>query len=344
MRTKDTYSTTQEQKRPPVLRTALRNVKCSAKRSPSSKPACGFCCGTHRGPSGSLPAPRQASATGKSGCSGSWGPSCWPSSPGPHRLPGRAVASPRCRLCPGKRHTSQTWAEPCFSAVKDLYLFINQKPDTKAAVFNIYAGVSKPRQHSRAGVALSPCMDSFVSNPWAWTMAAVHKGPPPTLVPPPVPQQATVASSSPLWTWDQAKGGFFSCTAPQGRDAAVLESSSFATSMSPGSLCVERVSSGPWWSGTYASACSRHPCLKRRAVQGHLCFLCAIKGSAAGRVSCVCSNKLSSARAHHRTWLFILLNYWNAPWLAFGQVVLSQTILRHSSEVSSGQGLLPSAV
>lgn len=146
------------------------------------------------------------------------------------------------------------------------------------------------------------------------------------------------------WLWDQENGGLCSCAGPQGKEAAMLEGSSFSTSMSSGSLCNKRVSSGPWRSTAYAWARSRHLCLERKAVQGHLCCLCTVEGSAAGRVSCVSSNKWSGARAHYRTWLFILLNYWNAPQLAFGQIVLSQTIPSHSSEVSLGQGLFPSVV
>lgn len=269
----------------------------------------------------------------------------FPPAPLDHTACPRGLFPPRgCTLCPGERHTSQARSELCFSAVKDLYLFINQKPDTKEALFNIYAGVSKTQQHSRAGEALSPCTDSFASDPRTWTMAAVRRGPPPTLVPPPSAPAGYGSIFQPSMELGPSKRWLVFLHSPLGREAAVLESSSFATSMSPGSLCIEWVSSGPWWNTAYASACSQHACLKRKAVQSHLCFLCTIKGSAAGHVSCVCSNKLNSARAHHWTWLFILLNYWNAPWLAFGQVVPSQMILRHRSEVSLGHGLLPSAV
>jgi len=163
-----------------------------------------------------------------------------PSSTGPHCLRGGLFPP---HPVPGDWHANQTRAELGFLAVKYLYLFINQKPDTKAALFNIYTGVSKPHRRSRAG---GLCLHTWRALPPAWTLATASRGPPPTLVPPPEPQQATASSSSPHWTWDQRKCGLFSCPALQGREAAVLESTNFATSTSTGSLCIKLVSSGPW--------------------------------------------------------------------------------------------------
>lgn len=105
-----------------------------------------------------------------------------------------------CALHPGKGHTSQAWAEPCFSAEKDLYFFINQKPDTKALV---YPGVS-PSSSAGHGGAGSTCTDRLASDPWAQAPAAACRGPrhPWSLLQCP---RATAAPSSPPSAWDQAQ-------------------------------------------------------------------------------------------------------------------------------------------
>lgn len=144
--------------------------------------------------------------------------------------------------------------------------------------------------HTWTGLPLTPG-----HRPWL-----LHVEDHPSLVPPPVPQQATAASSSPPSTLDQAKVVCFPARPTGEGDGGAGKQQ----------LCYRRE---PWLALHPAGflwpllkPCIRcgallHSCCRSTAVQGHLCFLCAIKGSAAGRISCVCSNKLSSARAHHWT-------------------------------------------
>lgn len=200
----------------------------------------------------------------------------------------------------------------------DLYLLITQKPDTKALV---HAGISPSSSAwrgsiSRTGLPLTPG-----HRPWLLLVGDHGITGPSSSAP-----AGYSSTSSPPSAWDQP-WWFVVLHSPQGRGAVVLK----AADLSPVWHCSQQAPSGPGDAPAQAVALL-HPCIpaSRAAVQGQLCFLWAIKGSAAGCASCVCSNKLSSARAHHWTWLFILLNYWNALWLAFGQVVLSQMILRHS--------------
>lgn len=96
-----------------------------------------------------------------------------------------------------------------------------------------------------------------------------------------------------------SKGGLFSCRAHSGAG-----SRSCATSMSPAGtasssfllplvqpcICCGTLLQPCMLCGTFLQLCC-----KGMAVQGHLFFLWANKGSAAGPVSWVCSNKLSSA-------------------------------------------------
>lgn len=164
------------------------------------------------------------------------------------------------------------------------------------------------------------------------------QGPTPSPLPPAVPQQATAAPPSPPSTYDQAKVFCFRA-GPTGEGSSGAGRQQLCTSM----ILAGAASSGFPLAPGVPICCGTllQPCLKSTALQGHLCSLWAIEGSAAGPVSCVCSNKLSSARAHHWTWLFTLLNYWNALWLAFGQVVLSQMILRHSPRCWLTPGTAP---
>lgn len=208
MHTTDTYTATQEENKPPVLRTVLRNVNYSKQCSPSCKPVSGFSfAAVHQSPRSSLPALWQASATWKIGSLVSklpWIPlSAW----------GQLFPCGGCTVHSGKGHVSQAWAELCFSAEKDLYLFINQKPDTKAL---IYAGGS-PSSSAGHGDAQSPCTDRLASDPWAQAAACREprhpccllqspsrlQQPLPVLHQPGTKQRGFVFLQGPQWCWKQ---------------------------------------------------------------------------------------------------------------------------------------------